>query len=524
MGIGTVTPAYLLDVAGQANAVELCIKDDCRTSWPAGGAGLWTQSGSIAYYNTGNVGVGTATPTHKFEVSGQASATELCIAGDCRAAWPAGGSSLWNQNGSDINYTTGKVGVGSATPTHALDVRGEIRSDVGGNFNVWLQGGSSTLNGDTRNAAIVGTSETNGDRLYLNYQGEYQGGTYITNGYVGIGTSSAVSQLHVQGPISPFNGSTAVTLDGDALADDAVLKVRGNTTLNAHTDADTRLIVMGDGRVGIGTAAPQTGTLLDVNQVLVVTSAGRVGIGVSNPQSSLDVYGGVRAAYDQNVTSYFGHAAIGYNPGYTNSYASFSHVSQNSAGNYALLQFTDGTTFLNSASGRPIYFRHNNVDQMVLTSGRLGIGTTTPNGRLSVSSSGTEIPLIVSYNGSTAFSVNNSGNGSFANDLSVMGDQTTAGNVSIGGDLTVTGDITNLTMSSAYTDSATDGITGFATSMGGTTNRICFLTRTEVQDVDSPVERAGCTAYVQSGGWYLDATATSGTDADSWCEARCLSW
>ena len=51
----------------------LCIGNDCRTAWPSGGQ--WTTSGSNIYYNSGNVGIGTASPGAKLEVAGQVKIT-----------------------------------------------------------------------------------------------------------------------------------------------------------------------------------------------------------------------------------------------------------------------------------------------------------------------------------------------------------------------------------------------------------------------------------------------------------------
>src|SRR3989344_3428017 len=45
--------------------------------------------------NSGNVGVGTVSPSQKLDVAGYVrGATGLCIGGDCRTAWPSGALSV----------------------------------------------------------------------------------------------------------------------------------------------------------------------------------------------------------------------------------------------------------------------------------------------------------------------------------------------------------------------------------------------------------------------------------------------
>jgi hypothetical protein len=83
VGIGITNPAYKLDVSGQIHATgDICTDvggGKCLSS--AGGGSQWTTSGSNIYYNLGNVGIGTANPAQKLEVSGKIFASQdICIA------------------------------------------------------------------------------------------------------------------------------------------------------------------------------------------------------------------------------------------------------------------------------------------------------------------------------------------------------------------------------------------------------------------------------------------------------------
>jgi hypothetical protein len=93
---------------------------------------------------------------------------------------------------------------------------------------------------------------------------------------------------------------------------------------------------------------------------LHITAAGLVGIGMTPTTQKLEVStSGIRAGYDAQYTSYFGRAAIGVISG-INDYAYFGHLDNQTAGNYGFLQYGDGTTYVNAATGKSINFRINN--------------------------------------------------------------------------------------------------------------------------------------------------------------------
>lgn len=84
----------------------------------------------------GNVGIGTATPGHRLDVQGGSinASGGLCMNGDCRTTWPSGGTSQWTTSGANIFYNSGNVGIGTGSPTSKLHVAGDGR--VTGNFVV----------------------------------------------------------------------------------------------------------------------------------------------------------------------------------------------------------------------------------------------------------------------------------------------------------------------------------------------------------------------------------------------------
>ena len=95
------------------------------------------------------------------------------------------------------------------------------------------------------------------------------------------------------------------------------------------------------------------------NTLFIDRTNSRIGIG-KVPSAKLDVNGGARIGYDSNTGSVIGRATVGYGGGYSD-YAYFGHLDvSGSAGNYAVLQSSNGTTFINSANNRWLYFRISN--------------------------------------------------------------------------------------------------------------------------------------------------------------------
>ena len=223
VGVGTATPGYTLDVAGNINFTGALTQNGTTYGGSSGGQWNIVNTNEI-HYSLGNVGIQTTDPSTELQIgntSTKTSDTYLTIASDGGSAHAQGirlihngtdNTSMygWRIRGDDtddhfhINYINGgsnsasaltiknnnNVGIGLSNPNYDLDVAGNINFTGTLTQNGTTYGGSSGSSGGQWN--IVNTNEI-----------------HYSLGNVGIGLSNPNYPLHVSGDIYATGNVTA---------------------------------------------------------------------------------------------------------------------------------------------------------------------------------------------------------------------------------------------------------------------------------------------------------------------------
>ncbi len=316
VGIGTTSPSGKLNIVSSSSGSYLLNLDyhdntDGGGFYQSGSTGLTLflknssaatkvqiSSESASYFNGGNVGIGTSSPTHKLDISGG----KIQI-NDGGATWfgsDGTGGFVRTFNGNTFRFldssggetmridnTNDRVGIGTSSPISSLDVNGTI-SLSGETENKLYKASTSPANGTTTNTTVLygrqidlyalddivlrtGTS-SNDDIIF--FAGNSEKAIIKGTGLVGIGTSSPSGKLHVSDVADFFTD-----LDGSDGA--LVLKESGgNAWRFGNKSADDSFNIT------------QSETSLSSNVRFTIANGGNVGIGTTSPSSTLNINGG----------------------------------------------------------------------------------------------------------------------------------------------------------------------------------------------------------------------------------------
>jgi type II secretory pathway pseudopilin PulG len=228
---------FSADPTGQNGSIYYNTTDNVFRGYQAGswsnlgGVGWAATSTNIYNTNTGNIGIGTTSPTYKLDVAGTFRATATSIFSD-------------------------NVGIGTTAPDHKLDVRGNIMMGAAefgsfttvadtiylGHSNKFLSNTTGVVVDDSTDwinllthpyskGIILGTSGTSGTTPHdtVNARMVIQSG-----GNVGIGTTGPITQLHIPGKVPSAATGSAITGAGPYS-----VYVQGRYAYMANSDANT---------------------------------------------------------------------------------------------------------------------------------------------------------------------------------------------------------------------------------------------------------------------------------------------
>lgn len=292
-----------------------------------------------------NVGIGTITPASKLHVDGDIRSDDLAGVGERNVVADAsgnliigagGGSSLWTDNGGDIHYTSGKVGVGTSSP--------DANFEVAGTGTVRHRMTSSNSSAVSLQWFLPGNAKTDWSFTSTDKRMEW-------------GYSS-----------SDFSGGTIHT----RLLDDGTLDVikgirsgdlAGAGERNVVADANGNFIIGADGG----------GSLWLENGSNIYYNGGNVGIGTNNPSAPLEIKtaaGRPLLIESTSNNSYMQYATPSGSVGYSGVWSGDNDVDF-------------GTTSINNIG--KVHLTTKATPKLTVTAnGNVGIGGTSPTARLHI--------------------------------------------------------------------------------------------------------------------------------------------
>ena len=328
-GTGTTNIAGIFTASGATNNYGLIVSN--------GEVGIGTASPIETLDVNGGIKVGSAINTN----AGTIQWTGTDFQGHDGTSWVSlTGASYWTQSGFDIYYTTGNVGIGTSSPTGALHVDGGrarastsgtdislIAQDAGtGNMNggsVWLEPGVKSGTGNDGFVHVVGNLGVSG---WMSQDGDDEGLIVDSAGQVGIMKSTPICVLEINtgspsgtvgiGQFSLTNelfGQLSVKNSDSAVGSSGFNGYGGYKEVWSDGGNDDAMYIMNIGHSTGSTQATNDGhmtfgwwdnqmTPVRHDYVTILNDYGNVGIGTTSPDTKLHVDGDVTLGEGNELT------------------------------------------------------------------------------------------------------------------------------------------------------------------------------------------------------------------------------
>jgi hypothetical protein len=269
-----------LSATGGTDGQVLALDSNLNLEWVSDPAGQWVTSGSNIYYNDGNVGIGTSSPSNLLHLNGTSDQLRISDGSngfDIRA----GGNFIIEDDGTERLRidSSGRVGIGTTNPGSLLHLSGNsprltlTDTDTGVDHRLNADSSIGNLAFD-----VDYNSEATSPSVVFNLKGSEKL-RIDSSGNVGIGTSSPTNQLHIY--------------DGTAANDRAELKIesfRPGIRFQDRSSSSSSAEIVGDNALLFRVSAPVDDDTA-LTERMRINSSGNVGVGTSSPDQKLHIVG-----------------------------------------------------------------------------------------------------------------------------------------------------------------------------------------------------------------------------------------